>query len=323
MNAETPITRPLITEAGAYPDIDAEDYHRNPNLLPGPSLSSSGAKKILAQSPFHYWFDSPLNPNRPPEDDKPHFNVGKAAHDLILLPDRFGHHYHELPEGFAWNKTKAMPEAIAEAEAARDAGKTLLRDHEAETVRQVAAAIKRNEFAVAALTNGVTEETIVWQDALRGVWLRARPDFRPNSIVEKRSMRIVADLKFMAPSQATPEAFKKSIANFGYHQSAAFYMDGIEAAYGIRPTHWLHVVVEKEPPYCVSLYALPAEDIERGAYLNRQAINEFAYCLEHDRWPGYADKPREVGLPEWSRKSIENFDTDALAYARSTQPAGE
>jgi hypothetical protein len=34
----------LITAPGAYPDIANEDYHRNANLLPAPSLSSSGAK---------------------------------------------------------------------------------------------------------------------------------------------------------------------------------------------------------------------------------------------------------------------------------------
>jgi hypothetical protein len=306
---------PLITQAGAYPDVDTADYHRNPNLLPGPSLSSSGAKVLLGKSPFHFWFDSPLNPNRPPESDKPHFNVGKAAHDLVLLSDRWPEHYHVLPEGFSRAATKKFADAIEEADAAAESGLTVLKHEEAQTVEAVAAAIQRNELAVATLSNGVTEETLCWQDPRTGVWLRARPDFRPNSIIEKRDVMVVSDLKFVAATNATPEGFAKSIHQFGYHQSAAFYSDGIKAVYGHYPTHWVHVVVEKDPPHCVALYELPGEDIERGRWLNRKAIDLFARCLDRDEWPGYADDPKPVGLPTWSRMRIDDFTGEDLAFA--------
>lgn len=305
----------LITAPGAYLDIDAEDYHRNPNLLPGPSLSSTGAKTILGQSPLHFWFDSPLNPDRPQEPDKPHFNIGKAAHDLILLRDRWPAHYHVLPEGFSRAKTKQYAEAIAEADAAQESGLTILRHDDALTVYAVAEALKRNDLAVATLTNGVTEETLVWQDPRTGVWLRARPDFRPNSILVKRDVMVVPDLKFVAPSHAAPDGFGRAIHQFGYHQSAAFYMDGIKAVYGHYPTHWVHVVVEKDPPHCVALYELPGEDIERGRVLNRRAIDIFARCLSEDRWPGYSDDPSQVGLPHWARTRIDDLDPDEMAFA--------
>lgn len=307
--------KPILAAAGAYADISAEDYHRAPNLLPGPSLSSSGAKTLLGKSPFHFWFDSPLNPERPPEADKPHFSVGKAAHDMILLSDRWPEAYHVTPEGFSRAKTKAMSEAIAEADAALADGKTVLSFEQAETVHAVARSIRRNELAVATLTNGATEETLVWQDPLRKVWLRARPDFRPNSILEKRKVMVVSDLKFVAATHASPEGFQRAIYNFGYHQSAAFYSDAIKAIYGRYPTHWVHVVVEKEPPYSVSLYELPGEDIERGRLLNRRAIDLFARCLESGKWPGYADEPRPVGLPTWARMRIEENDPAAYAFA--------
>lgn len=300
----------IITKPGAYLDIPAEDYHRNAELLPGPSLSSSGAKTLLAKSPRHFWFDSPLNPERPPEQNKAHFSIGKAAHDMILLPDRWADFYHVLPDGFTRSASKKFASAIEEADAAQEAGLTILRACDAETVKQVAAAIRANEFAMMALTNGVCEETIAWQDEATGVWLRCRPDFRPNSIPAKRKVRIVADLKFVSPSHASPAGFERAVSNFGYHQSAAFYCDGIKAVYGVEPTHWLHVVVENEAPFTVSLYELPAEDIDRGRALNRKAIDLFARCLSEDRWPGYADEPRPVGLPAWARKNLdyENFD---------------
>jgi hypothetical protein len=309
------VTAPLITEPGAYEGIDAADYHRNPNLLPGPSLSSSGAKTLLSKSPLHFWYDSPLNPDRPPEADKPHFNVGKAAHDLVLLSDRWPDHYHVLPEGFSRAASKKFAAEIEEADAAAESGMTVLRFEDANTVYAVADALKKNELAVATLTNGVTEETLCWQDPRTGVWLRARPDFRPHSIIEKRDVMVVSDLKFVAATNATPEGFAKAIHQFGYHQSAAFYSDGIKAVYGHYPTHWVHVVVEKDPPHCVALYELPGEDIERGRLLNRRAIDIFARCIERNEWPGYADQPMPVGLPIWSRMRIDDFDLTELAYA--------
>jgi hypothetical protein len=295
------MSEPLITTPGAYSNIGAEDYHRNPNLLPGPSISSSGLKTIIARSPRHYWFDSPLNPARPPEKDKPHFAIGKAAHDLLLLSERWPECYHVLPEGFSFAKTKAMAEEIAEAEEARGAGKVLLTAEQAESVEAMAASLRRNEFAAAALQNGESEVTLVWQDPETGVWLRARPDFLPHKRL------IVPDLKTAA--DGAPKAFQRAIASHGYHQSAALYSDGIKAIFGEFPRHWLHIVLEKEPPHVVSLYELPAEDIERGLWLNRKAIRRFAECLSADKWPGYSDDVSAVGLPGWDRKQIDDDTT--------------
>jgi len=301
--------RPLITEPGAYLDIANEDYHRNPNLLPEPSLSSSGAKTLVAKSPFHFWYDSVLNPDRPEEKSKPHFAIGKAAHDLILLPDRWKSHYLVLPEGFSRAKTKQFATAIEEADAAAEAGITVLRHEDAETVRAVVASIKQNKLAMACLTNGVTEETLAWQDKKTGRWLRARPDFRPHSLTEGRSVRVIADLKFVAETHMPPGGFSRAIANFGYAVTAAWYIDGIKAVFGTTPTHWVHVAVEKDPPHCVAVYELPAEDIERGQMQMRRAVDLFHRCMSEGRWPGYADEPTPVGLPIWARMQIDNDDT--------------
>lgn len=306
---------PLIAAPGAYAGIDATDYHRNPNLLPAPSLSSSGAKTLLAKSPFHFWWDSPMNSDRPSEADKPHFGIGKAAHDLILLSDRWPEQYFVLPKGFSRAKAKEMADAIAEADAAAETGLTILRHEDYETVKAVAAALRKNSLAMAALTAGETEETLAWRDSRTGVWLRARPDFRPDSILAKRDVMVVADLKFMSPSYASPDGFERAVHQFGYHQSAAFYADGIKAIYGHYPTHWLHVVIEKEPPHCVALYQLPGEDIELGRVLNRRAIDTFARCLETGVWPGYADTPKSVGLPVWSKMKIDALDPNEFALA--------
>src|SRR3546814_11434065 len=62
---------PLITEPGAYPDIDTDDYHHNANLLPGPSLSASGATTIINRSPLHFWAAHPPTPHPHEHEQKP------------------------------------------------------------------------------------------------------------------------------------------------------------------------------------------------------------------------------------------------------------
>jgi hypothetical protein len=299
---------PIISEAGAYPDIPNSDYHRNAELLPGPSLSSSGCKTLLKQSPFHFWFNSPLNPDRPPEDDKPHFAFGRAAHDYILLPDTFSDEYMILSEDFSWAKTRACADEIEAANAWKATGRTVLTHDQALAVEAAGESLKANPLAVSALTNGETEVTLAHQDEETGVWLRARPDFLPNTVKSLREVRIVADLKFMAGTHCSPGGFSRQLGNFGYHISAAFYFDAIKAVYGDEPTHWLHIVVEREPPYTVSLYELPLEDIQRGRYEKREGVRKFADCLESGRWPAYADEPISVGLTPWLRSRIDEGD---------------
>jgi hypothetical protein len=302
------MSAPLITVAGAYPDIPMDDYHRNVNLLPGPSLSSSGAKKITSQSAYHYWYDSPLNPDRPEEDDKPHFNVGKAAHDMLLLGDDWRAKYFVLPEGFSLPAKNKFAAAIEEREAAIEAGIPILRYQDAQVVEAVTKAIGANRDAINALSNGLPEMTLAWQDKETGVWLRARPDWLPNSIINGAPVRVVTDLKFLAQTHCRPHGFSKALFDFGYHQSAAFYDDGIEAIYGQRATNWLFIAVEKDAPHSVSVYELPQQDVERGRFQNRQAIRTFADCLAADKWPSYtSEEIQMIGLPVWARKSIDEF----------------
>lgn len=300
------MTTPFITEPGAYPNISADDYHGNINLLPAPSLSSSGAKKIISQSPYHFWFDSPMNPKRPVEDDKPHFALGRLAHDLVLTPEEVAKNYHFLPEGFKPNATKMFATEIELADHARSQGRTIVRHQDAVKAQEIAFAIQSNGDALNALSLGVPELTLVHQDDATGVWLRARPDWLPYSVINGADVMAVSDLKFMAQTHCRPHGFSKAIHDFGYHQSCAFYEDAIEKVYGRRPTHWLFLVVEKDPPYTVSVYELPREDIERGRHQNRIAINRFAECLSSGIWPDYtSEEILSVGLPGWARKAID------------------
>lgn len=300
------MSAPLIEAAGHYPDISEEDYHENPNLLPEPSLSASGAKVLVEKSPAHFWNQSNLNPNRE-EVDKSHFNIGSACHHMMLLGDDWRKKYHILPEGYRSNANRKFAAAIEEAEAARESGLTIMKWADYQTVLKIIDAIKLSDASANAIKNGIAESTIAWQDKETGVWLRCRPDFLPNSAIHGGDVRVITDLKFMAPSNCSPDGFSKAIAQMGYHIAAAFYFEGIEQVFGHRPTHWLHLVVEKEAPFTISPYPLPHDDILLGHHQMRSAIRKFADCLAADKWPGYVNGPTPVGLAPWARKSIQEF----------------
>jgi len=276
--------------------VPMTDYHGT-EICAGPSISSSGLRAI-AKCPLKYWYNSPLNPNRPTECEANHFTLGRAAHDLVLdgvgWPDR----YHVLPEGFTKAASKKFAAEIAEMEQAESQGKSILRHADYQTVIGMAEAIKLHPIHK-ALGRGKAEQTIVWQDAETGVWLRCRPDFLPEN------MRFIPDYKTTV--SAHPDDFKRDVSNYGYHQQAALYLDGLNAVFGTEQRQFYFIAQEKEPPYVVQPFALDQEAVLWGRKQNRAAIRKFAECLKTNVWPGYSTDFVEVGLPRWQ---VQNLETE-------------
>lgn len=313
---EAPVAEkgPLITAKGAYPDISNEDYHRNPNLLPAPSLSSSGIKTLLTKSPRHYWWDSVMNPERAPERDKPHLVVGKAIHDALLLPDRWnnGEHYHTVPDGFTAAHTVKWADYIPSYRKAVREGKSVITESDVAKVNRMAEVVAKDELASALLISGTPEMTVVWQDHLTGIWCRARPDVLPD-------MRaIVPDVK--SAIDGSPVAFERSADNFRYLHSAAFYLDGLNAVFGEEDRKFVFVVIEKDEPFTVTIYQADEGDIELARIENRKAINLFAECLargtEMEAWPDYSGgKVLPLTMAMWTRNRInKEVELGLLSY---------
>lgn len=305
----------LIEKPGAYPEVSNEDYHHNALLLPAPSLSSSGAKTLLSKSPRHFWATSPMNADAPEREPTDGMIFGQIGHDMQLFPDEWRSMYHVLPEGFTESHYNKWSSAIKARDFAVSKGKTPISHSLFHKVVACARQIGLDPIASTALRNGVNEITLVWRDPETGVWLRCKPDFLPNSVVQGRETTIVSDLKFMAPEYCSPQGFSSAIKRFGYHLSAAFYFEGIEHIYGSRPTYWNHIVIEKEYPFTVSSYPLPEEDIQRGKFQMRKAIHKFAECLNRgtsvEHWPAYtSSEPVTVGLNTFSRKTIDEHGSE-------------
>lgn len=304
-------SRPLITEPGAYEDIPAELYHGT-EICPAPSISSSGLKLINARSPAHYWWQSPMNPNRPMRKQKPHLNLGSALHDILLLDhSQFSKNYHVLPEGFNERATSQQAEYIEARDYAIRKGKLILTKAQHDSMLAMAEAVLKHELAGALLTAGTPEITLAAIDPETGCWLRARPDNLPFN------MEIIPDIKTAA--DASLDVYERAATRFGYFMSAAHYLDVIDLIYGEAKRSFVLITIEKEPPYVVTIDQLDAVDIDMARLRNRAALNKFAECLKTGNWHGYntPEKPiRTLQMTNFERAMINQaIDRGELSYA--------
>jgi len=297
-----------ITEPGAYADISQNDYH-GIEICDAPSISSSGLKLITTKSPRHYWWQSPLNPARAARDDKPHFSIGLALHDVLLLDGKFGKGYHITPEGFDARQTIKWGDAVEALAYARRKGKVVLTHDQSKAVIAMAASINEDELARALITAGEPEMTLAAKDPETGVWLRARPDVLPTV------MDIIPDIKTAA--DAALEPYERAVTRFGYFQSAAHYIDVIDLIYGQKKRRFVLITVEKTPPYCVVIDHLDDSDIDLARLKNRAAINKFADALKTGVWPAYTrpGEIRQLLMTNYERSMInEAVDRGELSY---------
>jgi len=252
---------------GIYPGITNRDYHADP------ALGSTSLKTLATKTPAHYQHDK----SHPKSSAA--FTLGTAAHSLILEDDTSGFHVVEADNWL----TKAAKEAKAEALAA---GKQPLLYKEAAQVFAMCDAVMNHPVAGKLFTAHKAEQSVFWDED--GLMLKCRPDaWNPDLLV---------DLKTTV--SADPNEFGKVAHSFGYHQSAAHYIDGVKAATGEElPFHF--VLVEKADPYLVSVVELDWEAVNIGRGLNERAKRIYRECVESNTWPGYpASEP--VSLPMYA-----------------------
>jgi exodeoxyribonuclease VIII len=157
--------------------------------------------------------------------------------------------------------------------------------------------------AAAKLLGAMTD----WE--LSGLWdcrqTGERSKCRCDAVGDYDGIPICLDLK--TTRDASPKAFERAVWNYHYHTQAAHYVEGL-AVLG-RPVESFGIVaVEKEPPYAVGVYrilddvlAVAREEVFRLLALHRE-------CRESGRWPAYSDEVRDIGLPKWAWRELEEAD---------------
>lgn len=281
-------TAQIISVSGVY-DIPADLYHADP--VESGSLSASGAKRLMppgCPALFQYRRGQPTATKA--------FDVGHAAHKALLGSG---------PEIVRIGADKWLTNAIkAEVAAVREAGGVPLKPDDYDQVQAMVAALRAHPIAGALFdpAAGKAEQSLFWQDQSTKVWRRARLDWLPHPLENRRM--IMADYKTCR--SAAPMDLPRAVNDYAYHQQAAWYLDAVEALDLTDGAAFLFVFQEKTAPYLVTVVELSMEALHIGRLLNRHALELYKRCVDTDTWPGYSDDVELLGLPPWVESIYES-----------------
>ena len=275
-----------ITEAGAYPDMSEEDYHKDP--APTPSLSSSTLRTLVGSTLAHAREEHPrLRSVEKPASDA--MDKGKLIHQLVM--DR-GTELVRI-DAKDW-RTK---DAKAERDAARAEGKIAILEADYQEVLPSIATIQDflrqlpgNPMDPEAYTN---EIPCFWREELP-VWGRMLLDFMPR---QASPSAIIYDLKTSAMGSQVKMAAKR-LQDALYPIQAAWYCRGYKKLFGIWP-RFVFLCAEVKPPFGIVPIEFDGEALMYASDRIDTAVERWSLALETDSWPAYPPKIQRVGLKPW------------------------
>jgi hypothetical protein len=270
-------------EPGVY-ELTDEEYFGP--ALASTTLSSTGARELLkpgGPARFRHAIDNGTL------EIRREFDLGHAVHTLVLgsgpMPVRIAGSGKD-PESWRTDADKAR------VAAARAEGDVPLRPSDFDAAKDMAAAVLRHPLAKKLLRSGEPEKTLIWRDLATGVLCRAKADW----------LRLdgIADVK--TTESAAPDALSKAAHNYGYAIQAPFYLRGFRALFpGVEP-YFVHIAVEKTPPYLVHVNQLTERAVAWGDRQVSQALEIYRDCQAAGEWPGYPiDEITDIDLPAWVR----------------------
>lgn len=260
-------------------DMENEEYHSLE------SFSSSQIKDFINHPPAYFKAKYILKTLDRKETDA--MKMGTATHTKWMEPEKFDLEYAVEP--IYDGRTKAGKE-IKAIFAMESEGKNILTAKQGSKLIKMCRALDNNRNARQLLKGTVIENSIFWTDEETGLELRIRPDIW-------RREHYIADLK--TTNDGSLKGFSKVIYDFGYHISAAMYLDGANQT-GEKLEDFIFICVENKAPYLTSVYTLSEQALEIGRNAYRQALKGLTYCIKHNKWPGYNnDEVEEISLPQW------------------------
>jgi PDDEXK-like domain of unknown function (DUF3799) len=264
---------------GLYPDLPADRYHAD--IVPGGSLSSSGARKLLAPS-CPAKFRHALDHGEPP---KKIWDLGTAAHKLVL---------DDGPELVLVDRSRwDTNEAKAEVANIRSAGNVPLKRHELDQVHAMADALRKHPEAGPLLNpdSGSAEQSLYWSEAALGITRRARIDW----------LRYDGEaVDYKTCKSADLDAISKAFFEHGYHAQADWYLAGLKAlGYADGDTPFRFVFQEKTEPFVVTVVRPDPLAMRIGHDLNEAAMQLYVNCRESGHWPGHSEITEVISLPVW------------------------
>lgn len=243
-------------------------------------LSSTDIRRLL-RSPAHFKNPTPV--------DTAATRFGTLVHAFVLLPHVAEARYR--PRADVDGRTKEG-KAVRDWEASLTAqqGIQFVNRADYDAAVSIATSVRSHLGATSLLAGGVAEISGVI-DGFCDVNARIRPDYLTDGHI--------VDLKTC--QDARPDAFVRSVVNYGYEVQAAYYLDVAEAIDGKkRKFYWC--AVEKDAPYAVTVYEASDAMIERGRAQYKRAIELYLECAALDLWPAYSQQIQQLELPGWIKE---------------------
>ena len=269
--------------------MPAERYHRI-------AAMSAGGLKRMRQSPAHF-YGQQLDPNRPTGGEPtPAMKAGTLFHVALFEPEALSERYviikpdgmnFSSKDGKAWRDAQPAGVEIIDADALAKA-------------KAQAANVRANADIAALMSDGMPEASAFWIDGQTGELCKCRPDWTSPAgdgvvLVDGKSCQ-----------DASPAGFARTAWNMGYLHTAAWYIDGFQAATGQRVHGYVFAAVEHEWPHVAAPYMVPDDVLDLARAENRRMLDLYATCKRTGNWPGYSAGINLITLPAWAQKQLEN-----------------
>lgn len=260
-------------QTGIYPNIHEDDYHS------GNEISKSGLWTIYKRTPFHYRYGDKKESNS--------MKFGKAAHTAVLEPEFFEKRFFSGPEDRRGNKWK---DALVNAENFKQ--EVLTAGEYADCLR-LRDALMKNPLVLKAVTGkSLVENSAYYVDEKTNQECRIRPD------LVNPELKIIIDLK--STTDASPWAWQKRVADYGFHLQESMYTHGWQQAGGCPIDAFVFLTIEQEAPFAHAIYELEPVAANEGWLIYEKAMETYAACKDNDNWPSYGEGVISLNIPKFA-----------------------
>lgn len=290
----TPATpaRPDLEDprVGFFPNLSPLEYHADP--IEEGSLSNSGIKVLLSESPLDFAFQHP--------------RINPAAKEKVLetVTGQRGDLVHQLAlgkgRGYAVGNFADWRTAAAKdfREKALEDGLTPCLKHQFEEAEVMAEVIVERVKRILDGASYETEVAIIWRETTPAgeIYMRGLLDIW----CEERA--IILDPKvtpLLGNGKPGEEKINRHMVNMGWDYQAALYVRGVER---LRPdlerkVRFGNLMIKPEEPFTARLLWPDMIARRTALYEAREAMLLFAKCQQSGRWPGYPEEGEALSLP--------------------------
>lgn len=265
------------------------------------AINCSSLKPFL-KSPAHYLHEKSIGDSSAPTD---HFHFGGALHTYVLEPEKADSNIYVWDDSKRPNKSKTFGETENKAwkkqtwDLATGQNMDVITPAQFESIKRMRDALYKHPLASLLLEDGFNkfEEIITWEWA--GIKFKA--------ILDVRNPAFILDLK--SDADADPDKWvRNSFWKLLYWLQAGMYYDGdLGGGYEYKQSKdFYFVVVEKKPPYGVSVHRVRGEVIDYAVQTYREQSKLLIKCIKTGKFPGYEFRTwpqpfSEISLPSYMR----------------------